>query len=187
MTENDEGIQVPKFRLDQEAEKRRKAEEKAAELEGRLKALEEERDNEESEKDKKKGEFERIAERERKKREEAEAKREEAERERDEAHRNLDTYKRRVAFSSAARGVIRPEAIDDAFSMIPAEDFEGVDISNVEKVKKLAQGLAENKPYLAEAQKGAGSGGSDRPVLVGSDDAAKQPLPFGKFNKRRIN
>ncbi len=158
--QGDKTPQIPKFRLDQESRKRQAAEEKAREAERKYQELIEQRENEESEKDRKKGEFERIAERAQKKAENAEKEQKKAEKERDEARRDLETYKRRVAFSGAAAGVVRAEAINDAFGMIPPEDWEGIDHSDAEKVKRLAQQLVESRPYLADNPRGAGSGGS---------------------------
>ena len=182
----EEAPTIPKHRLDQESRKRQSAEQKAQEAERKYQELVEQRENEESDKDRKKGEFERIAERAQKKAENAEKKREEAEKRAEDAERNLVTYKRRVSFSRAAAGVILPDAVDVAFDMIPPEDWEGIDLSDTSKVKTLAQHVVDTRAFLADKPRGAGSGGSDRPVLVGKNDGDKKALPWGKFNRRRI-
>lgn len=148
---------IPKHRLDQESERRREAERRLAALEKELAALKAERESEEEERAKKRGEFERIAERERKRREQAEA-------ERDAARQELVTYRRRVAWSKAARGIVADEAIDDAFGMLSPEELERADLSDAEQAKALAQALVERKPYLAPSRAGASSGGSERPL-----------------------
>lgn len=180
-TETQERIQVPKFRLDQESQKRKELQGQYEELLKEFDTLKSERDSEESEKDQKRGEFEKIAERERKKREAAE-----------EEVKSLKTAMlrkdQRAAFYEAARGVIRSEAVADAFSMLSTEDLDSTDATDEDTFKKMAQSLAESKTYLADTPQGAGSGrGAGRPVaLVGQQDGAKKPLPYGKFNKRKI-
>ena len=185
---NAEPATIPKHRLDQESKKRQAAEQKAQEAQRELQEFKEQLENQESEKDRAKGEFERIAERAQKKAEAAEKKREEAEKRAEEAERSLVTYKQRVSFSNAAAGIILPDAVGVAFGMIPPEDWDGVDLSDTEKVKKLAQHVAEGNSFLADKPRGAGSGGADRPVVMaGTKDAEKKALPFGRFNRRRIN
>lgn len=181
-TETQEQIQVPKYRLDEESKKRKELQGQYEDLRKEFDTLKSARDSEESEKDEKRGEFEKVAERERKKRETAE-----------EEVKSLKTAMlrkdQRAAFYEAARGVIRSEAVGDAFGMLGTEDLDSTDAADQDAFKKMAQSLAESKTYLADTPQGAGSGrGAGRPVaLVGQQDGAKKPLPYGKFARRRIN
>lgn len=187
MAEDDQ--QIPKHRFDQESQKRKDAEQALKDLQkdhGTLESKIADLERKQAETD---SDYKKLYEDEQKKTQRLQTKLSEQEGETKKAEGSLDTYKRRVAFTSAARGVVRAEALDDAFSMIPAEDWEGVDLEDEEKVKVLAQGIAEKKTYLADTPQGAGSGrGAGRPVaLVGQQDGAKKPLPYGRFSKRRVN
>lgn len=99
--------------------------------------------------------------------------------------------KRMRVFTMAAQGVIRPEAIEDAFYMLSSDEFQNIDEADEAAMRRLAESLTERKPYLSDGPVGAGSGGfTNRPIL-GSDlspDGSANRKPAGKkplFQQKR--
>jgi hypothetical protein len=115
-----------------------------------------------------------------------------------EKQKRLD-YERREAererlntFRSAAQDVILPDAVEDAFYMLHPDELKRVDNSDEAAMRRLAESLADRKPFLAvqEAPQGSGAGRyADRPVLAAAksgdnpERARKKPL-FQKKTKQ---
>ena len=152
--QQDNEPRIPKHRLDEESRKRREAEQK-------LQQYEQERQQQEEQNAQQQGEYQKLAETRKNKLDKAEARIKELE-------NQIVTGERYRTFAKAAQGVIIPDAVDDAFSMLSEDEFNNADTSDENSYRMLAQNLAERKPYLADGMRGAGSGGSARPVLNGS-------------------
>lgn len=132
------------------------------------------KDTEAEERAKRQGEFERLY-----KNEKARADREKQARVAMETDVQRD--RRLRVFSSAAAGVIRPEAVEDSFYMLSAEEFGNIDDADEAAMRRVAESLVERKPYLGDERSfaGGGSGGyTNRPIL-GADLS-----PDGKGNRR---
>lgn len=78
---------------------------------------------------------------------------------------NWERERRLNVWVGAAAGIVKQEAVIDAFSMLDEDDFANVDSKDDKQMKRLAEMLVERKPYLADGPVGAGSGGSERPIL----------------------
>lgn len=146
---------VPSSRLREETAKRKEAERKLQELES-------ERQRQEEERAQNQGEYQKLAE-----------KRAETIKQKDARIKELEGQivrdRRYRSFVGASGGMILPDALDDAFAMLTDDEWASVDDSDAGAVKMLAQNLADRKPYLAAGPRGAGSGGSSRPVFDAKD------------------
>lgn len=142
---------IPKGRFDQVANERKQALSRLAELES-------EREREAEERAKKQGEYQSLADKYKKQADTEKQKRQEIE--------NSWTRERRLnVWSRASSGIIKSEAMVDAFSMLDDTDFQNVDEEDEAGFKRLAETLADRKPYLSDGPRGSGSGGSRNPVL----------------------
>lgn len=142
---------IPKHRFDEVNGAKKEAERKLADLEAQA-----ERRVEEAAKSQ--GEYQKLAEARQKKVETLEGRVKELE-------AQLVRGERYRAFNAASTGILLPEAVDDAFALITEDEFQSVKDGDEGAYKMLAQNLADRKPYLADGVRGAGSGGSSRPVL----------------------
>ncbi len=178
---------IPKHRLDQESEKRKAAEQALKDLQaehGNLESKIADLERKQAEQD---SDYKKLYEDEQKKVQRLQGKLSETEGTVKDLRTEALRKDQRATFFEAAQGVLRPEAIGDAFAMLPADDLDATDAANADAFKKMAQDLAERKTYLADSPRGAGSGGSDRQVVMAGVDGDKRPLPFGRLNKRRVN
>ena len=153
MQTNDKGEQVvPYERFKAQLDRAKEAEKQATEAQQKLDSLDEE-------KEKEKGEWEKLANR-RQTQLDAEKK----------AHAETKAefarFRRMHVWQTAADGVIKPEAIEDAYSFIDEEEWNAIDDTDVNAVRSMAQTLAEQREYLADGPRGTGSGGSGRPVFA---------------------
>jgi hypothetical protein len=80
------------------------------------------------------------------------------------------TDRRFRAWTQGANGIIRSDAIGDAFEYITEDEWQTVNEEDENSIRMLAQGLAERKSFLAGGPIGSGSGGSSRPVFAGSSN-----------------
>lgn len=177
----DEIPTIPKHRFDEESQKRKDAEQKLKDAERRLEALE--RKQAETDSD-----YKKLYEDEQKKIQRIQGKLTERENEVTSLKTDALRKDQRATFFEAAQGVLRPEAIGDAFSMLSSDDLDSTDATNTEAFTKMAQDLAEKKTYLSDSPRGAGSGGSDRQVVMaGNGEGSKQPIPWGRMQRRRVN
>jgi len=166
---------IPKYRFDEESQKRKAAETRLAEIER-------ERTEAEEVSAQQQGEYQKLAEKRKTQLEQRDARIKELE-------AQIVADARRRAFVSASQGIILPEALDDAFSMISEDEF--ADPEDETAYARIAEGLADKKPYLADSVRGSGSGGSSRPVLTGSSRREQGMTPSGRrraqfpFNEKR--
>lgn len=171
--ETRQDAQVPSSRLREETRKRREAEQK-------LQQIEAERTQQEEERQKSQGEYQKLADKRAKTIEQKEARIKELE-------TQITRDRRYRAFVGASSGLILTEALDDAFSMLTEDEWASVTDDDEGAVKMLAQNLADRKPYLAAGPRGAGSGGSSRPIFRnnsnGGGSSDRKPSPF---DKRRL-
>lgn len=168
-TQRDTEPRIPKHRLDQEAAKRREAEAELARIRQEQEAQQEERQQ-------KQGEYQELADKRQKKIQKLEQ-------ELKETKAEWTRERRMNIWSRAAQGVVKQNAIADAFSFLSEDDLSNIDDSDESAFRQLAQNLVEVRDYLAaEGVRGAGSGGSSRPVIVGENGAAKT----GSSGKRQI-
>jgi hypothetical protein len=144
-------VQVPKYRFD-EVSKRAKDAEK------RLQQLEQQNQQREEEAATKQGEWQTVAEKRLTKLDQANARIKELE-------NQIVRDKRFRAWTQGASGIIRSDALGDAFEYVTEDEWSTVNEEDVNSVQMLAQGLAERKSFFAGGPVGAGSGGSSRPVL----------------------
>jgi primosomal protein N' len=173
---------VPSWRHREETRKRQQAERA-------LKDLQDQQAKHEEEQASKQGEWQQVAE----KRKETIAKK-------DARIKELESQivrdKRFRAWTQAASGTIRPDALGDAFDFVAEEEWRATNEDDENSVRALAEGLAERKPYLGTGVVGAGSGGSSRPVMgiTGGasrdiNDQRSQTLSSGRrafdFNKTK--
>ncbi len=151
-TGQQQDIQVPKYRLDQESKARKEAEKELNQLRTQQQQREEEQAT-------KQGEWQSVAEK-------RQAKIDQANTRIQELESQIVRDKRFRAWTQAASGIIRSEAMSDAFDKYLGEDdWSTVNEDDENSVRMLAQGLAERRNYLSAGPVGAGSGGSSRPVL----------------------
>jgi hypothetical protein len=157
---------VPSSRLREETRKRREAEQRLQQIEADNQRAEEERQQNQ-------GEYQKLAETRLKALEKRDARIKELE-------GQITTDRRYRAFVGASSGLILPEAIADAFSMLTNDEWATVQDDDEDAVRLLAQNLAERKPYLAAGPRGAGSFGSRSPVFGASNgsSAGSKQNPF---------
>lgn len=149
--DTDNGPMIPKGRWD-EINKAKN------ELASQLAEIEAEREREAEERAKKQGEYQSLADKYKKQAETEKQKRQEIE--------SSWTRERRLnVWGRASSGIIKPEAMVDAFSMLDETDFANVSEEDEAGFKRLAESLADRKPYLSDGPRGSGSGGSKSPVL----------------------
>jgi hypothetical protein len=173
-TDTENGPMIPKGRWDETNREKK-------ELAAKLEAIHAEREREAEERAKKQGEYQSLADKYKKQAETEKQRRLEIE--------SSWTRERRLnVWSRASSGIIKAEAMADAFSMLDETDFENVSEEDEAGFKRLAESLADRKPYLADGPRGAGSGGSKSPVLVGGQSSngqqkvlgGRQPLLHGR-------
>lgn len=168
--DNSKGVMIPKSRLDEEARKRREAEQE-------LKRIQQEQEQAAEDRQQKQGEYQELANKRQKKIEKLEA-------ELKQVKSDWTRERRMNVWNQGAQGVIRAEAISDAFSFLSEDELSGIDDTDEKAFTQLAQNLAEVKPYLAvEGPRGAGSGGSREPVATGA--GGRKPLFHDARQKRR--
>lgn len=167
---------IPKHRLDEESRKRKALARELAQLREELGALRAERERVEEERDRRRGEYEKIAEKERKKRLELE-------KELGALRAEMERQRKMSLWREASRDIIRPDAVDDAFLMLPEEELAQAD--SAEELSSLARRLAEKKAYLAARPSGVGSRGAARPALSAEEDARRIDWNAIKRKKRR--
>lgn len=154
---------VPKHRFD-EVNKRMKDAEKA------LQDFHQEREQQQEDRATKQGEYQELADKRQKTIEKLKA---------ENAQMKGDwTRERRMnVWNRAAQGIIRPEAIADAFFFLSEDELNNADESDEATFKQLAQNQVEVRTYLGvDGPRGAGSGGSDKLVLghAGSPDGTRK-------------
>lgn len=170
-TNSNEERMVPYHRFREINDQKRSAEE-------RLQAMEEEFNRQEEERSKKQGEWQQVAEKRLKKVENLE-------RENADLKTKILRDERYRAFLGGANGVILPEALGDAFSMLTDEDFEQANTEDEGSYRMLAQNLADRKPYLATGLRGSGSRGSAHPVFGNQQQTGKKRMHFKKRGQQR--
>jgi hypothetical protein len=143
---------VPYSRLQQEIKEKR-------EYKQRVEQMEAQQEQEAEERAKKRGEYETVANR-------AKAQAEKEKNLRIAAENRLVRYQRLQTWREAARGIVRDEALEDAFDMLDEDELGSLDETDVSGMSRLAEILVDRKEYLGEGPRGAGSGfGSREPVL----------------------
>lgn len=165
--QQEEEHRIPKSRFDQESQKRQEAERQVREARSELQRMKDSREQEESEREQSQGQWQKSAEREQKKREQAE-------KDRDKAISDLVTYKTQGSFTAAARGIIRADAIDDAYRFLTPDELTSLKDADGDRYEAAARRLAESRPYLADGPRGSGAGGSGRPA---ASDTRTQNVP----------
>jgi hypothetical protein len=153
-------------------------------LQKELDDIRQKQEEEAEERARQQGEYQTLAEKYRKQADAEKQKRQDLE-------RQIAEKERLSTFRAAARDVIVAEAVEDAFYMIHPDEFKQVDNSDEAAMRRLAESLADRKPFLAaqDAPQGSGAGRyTDRPVLAGAASGdpkreRKKPL-FNKKNKR---
>lgn len=178
-TQGTEEPLIPKSRLDQQTQKTNEEASQKREAQAQVKKLKDQQEQQDAEREQSQGEWKKTAEREQKKREKAEE-------ERDKAAQDLVTYKTRGAFSKAARGIIRSDAIDDAYLFLTKDELASLKDSDPDRYEAAARRLAESRPYLADGQRASGSGGSQRPATPAEVKKSAADSPLRKGQKRRI-
>lgn len=164
---HDDGHMIPKGRFDQINKERRELADRLAKLEGEQEAQAEERA-------KKQGEYQQLADKYKK---QAVAEKEK----RQQIEANWTRERRRNVWNRAASGIIKAEAISDAFDMLNETDFANIDEQDEAGFTRLAEQQAELRPYMADGPRGAGSGGSRSPVLaVGNSAGPDKRTPGSK-------
>lgn len=150
--QQDNSHMIPKGRLNEEIKKRR-------EIETELAQIKETQEREQEERQQQKGEYQKLSEK--YKGDLAKEKAAHAE-----TKQAWQRERRINVWNQAAQGIVKPEAVSDAFSFLAKEELDNIDDTDPEAYKPLAQTLVELKPYLAaDGPRGAGSGGSAVPVL----------------------
>lgn len=176
--DDDQGHMIPKGRFDQINKERRELADRLAKLEGEQEAQAEERA-------KKQGEYQQLADKYKKQAQTEKEKRQQVE-------ANWTRERRLNVWNRAASGIIKAEALADAFSMLSESDFSNVDEEDEAGFKRLAEQQAELRPYMADSPRGAGSGGSRSPVLgspgtpngkSGGASSAKHQAIFKRNNR----
>ena len=162
---------VPSHRLREETEKRRQAEARIQELENAQQQQEEQKAQEQ-------GEWQEVAVKRQEKIEKLQGELEQVK-----AQQTRDARYR--IFSRAAAGVLLPEAIDDAFTMLSEDDVNDASLEDENSWTALAQRLAERKPYLSDGARGNGSGGSGRPVLNGNSGSKRGRSAIADMNSSK--
>jgi regulator of replication initiation timing len=140
-------------------------------LQKELDAIRQKQEEEAEERARQQGEYQTLAEKYRKQADAEKQKRQDLERQVAERER-LNTFR------SAARDVIVAEAVEDAFYMIHPDEFKQVDNSDEAAMRRIAESLADRKPFLAaqEAPQGSGAGRyTDRPVLAVAKSGSVEP------------
>src|SRR5215207_5094951 len=146
-TTSDNEPRVPEHRFD-EVNKRMKDAENA------LKQLQQEREEQAEAKAQEQGQHKELADKRQKKIEKLES-------ELKQVKSQWTEERRRNTWNNAAQGIIRSNAIGDAFMFLSEDELSGLDEGDEEGYKQLAQNLVEVRDYLAaEGARGAGSGGS---------------------------
>jgi regulator of replication initiation timing len=157
-------------------------------LQKELDAIRQKQEEEAEERARQQGEYQTLAEKYRKQADTEKQKRQDLERQVAERER-LNTFR------SAARDVIVAEALEDAFYMIHPDEFKQVDNSDEAAMRRIAESLADRKPFLAAQGVPQGSGAgryTDRPVLAAANSGnsgtgerqRKKPLFEGKKPKK---
>lgn len=150
---------IPRHRFNEVSQRAKEAEKKLQELESQQQQAEEATAQEQ-------GKYQELAQKRQTKVEQLQTKVSELE-------ATIVTGERYRAFSKAANGVLLPEAVDDAFSMLGDDDFSTADTNDENSYRALAQQLAERKPYLSDGVRGAGSGGSSNPIFGANKGSSK--------------
>jgi hypothetical protein len=167
---------IPRDRFDDvnkqksQAERQRaQAEKRAREAEERLRQHESQQEQQQEERQQRQGEYQELAQKRQRKIEKLEA--------------ELKTVKaqwteerRRNTWNKAAQGIVKSNAIPDAFLFLSDDELSGIDEGDIEGYKTLANNLVEVRDYLAaDGIRGAGSGGSRSPVIgnVGGGNGAQ--------------
>jgi hypothetical protein len=154
-------------------------------LQKELDDIRQKQEEEAEERARQQGEYQTLAEKYRKQADTEKQKRQDLE-------RQIAEKERLSTFRAAARDVIVAEAVEDAFYMIHPDEFKQVDNSDEAAMRRLAESLADRKPFLAaqEAPQGSGAGRyTDRPVLAAAksgdkpETGRKKPL-FQKKTKQ---
>lgn len=127
-------------------------------LQTELDSIRQQQEQAEEERAQKQGEYQKIAEKYKSQAQQEKDKRQAIE-------QSWERERRLNVWVGAAAGVIKQEAVVDAFGMLDESEFANVDPKDESQVRRLAEMLVERKPYLADGPVGAGSGGSDRPIL----------------------
>lgn len=144
-------ITVPKYRLDQESKARKDAERE-------LKRLRDEQSKAEEDRASKQGEWQQVAEKRQKKIDTLQG-------EVTNLKNQITRDRRYRMWVQASNGVVRSDALSDAFEHITEDEWQTANEEDENSVRALAQGLVERKGYLADGMVGAGSGGSSRPLI----------------------
>jgi hypothetical protein len=147
---------IPKHRYD-EVNKRLKAAEKE------LGTIKQEQEQKQEQQAQQQGEWQQVAEKRQKKIDSLSQKVADLE-------NQIVTDRRFRAWTQGANGIIRSDAIGDAFEYITEDEWQTVNEDDENSIRMLAQGLAERKSFLAGGPIGSGSGGSSRPVFGGSSN-----------------
>jgi hypothetical protein len=153
-------------------------------LQQELDEIKQKQEEEAEERARRQGEYQTLAEKYRKQADTEKQKRQDLE-------RQIAERERLSTFRSAARDVIVAEAVEDAFYMIHPDEFKQVDNSDEAAMRRLAESLADRKPFLAvqEAPQGSGAGRyTDRPVLAAArsgEQPAQRERKRPLFDKKK--
>ncbi len=156
---------IPKGRFDEEAKRRKEAERKLTEIEQVQQQREEERAQAQ-------GEYQQLAEKRQKKIDSLQ-------KEISDLKNQITRDSRYRVWTAAAAGVVRPNAISDAFDMVSEDEWSTVNLDDDASVRRVAQDLIDRKDYLAASPTGAGSRGSSNPVMGLKSNGGKVNLPEG--------
>ncbi len=166
---------IPKHRFDQ-------VNQRAKDAEAKLQSLEQESEQAQEERSAKQGEYQELADK-------RLGKIKKLEEELKEVRSEWTRERRMNVWSRAAQGIVKQNAIADAFSFVSEDELAGIDESDESSFRALAQNLVEMRDYLAaEGPKGAGSFGSRKPVLSGPGGSSDVSGPGGRkmiFKKQR--
>lgn len=165
---------IPKHRFDEVSRRMKEAEQT-------LQQLEQEREQAEEAKANEKGEFQKIADK-------WKTKAEKLEQENKQIKADWTRERRLNVWNNAAQGIVRSEAIMDAFSFLSDTELDSIDDTDPEAYKPLAQNLVDTKPYLGtDGPRGAGSGGSRTPVESFANGGVTRDRSslYANKNKRR--
>lgn len=182
---------VPRSRFDEVNTKKAEADRRARDAEAKLQQLESEREQQQEERASKQGEYQQLAEKRQKKIDALQT-------ELNQVKAQWTEERRRNTWNEAAQGVIKGNAIKDAFLFLSEDELSALDEGDTEGYKRLAQNLVEVRDYLgAEGARGAGSGGSRVPVAGlasnqnggangGQQGSGRQPLFHNPSKRRRL-
>jgi flagellar biosynthesis GTPase FlhF len=183
---------IPRDRFDDvnkqksQAERQRtQAEKRARDAEEKLRQYETQQEQQQEDRQQRQGEYQELAAKRQRKIEKLEA--------------ELNTVKgqwteerRRNTWNKAAQGIVKPNAIPDAFLFLSDDELSNIDEGDIEGYKQLANNLIEVRDYLAaDGVRGAGSGGSRIPVVGntgssnGQQGARNRDIIFHNPRKKR--